>query len=90
MSYWTGAVSGVDTVSSWTRAGSGVVSVSSWTGLCTWISGGRWDSGLGSETLQTLDDRLLPIEVASIGEFHRLVVRDPEPEQKKLLQNRIS
>ncbi len=37
---------------------------------------------MGSETLQTPDDRLLPIEVAEVGEFHRLVVRDPEPEQR--------
>ncbi len=42
---------------------------------------GQQDSGSGSETLQTPDDRLLPIEVGGVWEFHWLVVSDPEPEQ---------
>ncbi len=44
-------------------------------------SRGWRDSGSGSETLQIPDDRLLPIEVGGVWEFHWLVVSDPEPEQ---------
>ncbi len=54
-----------------------------WSGLWAGVSGGQRDSVSGSETLQTPDDCLPPIEVAGVGEFHRLVVRDPEPEQRK-------
>ncbi len=43
----------------------------------------RQPTGFRLETLQTPDDRLLPVEVASVGEFHRLVVRDPDPEKCK-------
>ncbi len=52
-----------------------------WRALWAGVSGGWPDSGSGSETLQTPDDRLLPIKVAGVGEFHRLVVRDPDPEK---------
>ncbi len=38
-----------------------------WRVLWAGVSGGRRDSGSGSETLQTPDDRLLPIEVAGVG-----------------------
>ncbi len=51
-----------------------------WQALWAGISSDRRDFGSGSETLQTPDDLFLPIKVAGVGEFHRLVVRDLDPE----------
>ncbi len=48
MSSWTGAGSGVDSVSSWTVAGSGVDSVSSWNGVGPGVDSVSCWTGAGS------------------------------------------